>query len=283
MLVATSIGFLVANRVLKNIYQSALLLSFCVLFFSLSGHFYILASVPVRLRYWTIFVVVALCISLVLLHRSVSANFYQKITSTFNLLSLALLMLPAITIASDLLTRSDIALGLRSNGASFATGQPSPKIKDSPTHPDIYYIIPDGYPSDGWLHEAMNYDNLDFSQALESRGFAVVDHAQSNYGATLLSMASVLNMQFYDSNESQIEDLDYLRLSIADNAIVRQLQLWDYTIVQFLSGYLLPSPIADINRDFTAQGPINVEVDRDDLSAAIIEGIQFMPTRRQSI
>ena len=115
----------------------------------------------------------------------------------------------------------------------------------------------------------MNYDNSDFTSALESRGFVVPRHAQSNYGATLLSIPSVLNMQFYDSNESSFNDLDYLRLSIANNAVARQLQQWGYTFVQLMSGYLFPSPIADINRDFTALGPIDIEVEPEDLSKAI--------------
>ena len=65
----------------------------------------------------------------------------------------------------------------------------------------------------------MNYDNSRFTQALVDRGFTVVPHAQSNYAATLLSLASVLNMQHYSSNPSPLGDLDHLRLSIADSKL----------------------------------------------------------------
>ena len=92
---------------------------------------------------------------------------------------------------------------------------PVQRLTDSASRPDIYYIIPDGYPSDSWLLDAMNYDNSEFTKALEERGFTVVKHTQSNYGATLVSLASILNMQYFDSNPSPYTDLDYLRMSIA--------------------------------------------------------------------
>ena len=137
--------------------------------------------------------------------------------------------------------------------------------------PDIYYIIPDAYPSDAWLQEAMNYDNSEFTRALEDRGFVVARHAQSNYGATLHSLASILNMRYYDSNPTQLQDLDYLRLSVADNEVARQLQQLGYTYIQFLSGFLLPSSIADINRDFTPSGTVEIEVDQSDVATAVLK------------
>ena len=74
----------------------------------------------------------------------------------------------------------------------------------------------------------MNYDNSEFSKALEDRGFTVVGHAQANYGATLLSLASIFNMQYYSSNPSTIGDLEYLRSSISNSEIARELQRHGY-------------------------------------------------------
>ena len=140
-----------------------------------------------------------------------------------------------------------------------AGNEPQKKSNDSPaSRPDIYYIIPDGYPSDAWLLFAMNYDNAEFTKALKDRGFIVADHAQSNYGASLLSLASVLNLRFFEDNPSNFSDVDYLRLTIATSEIARQLQRLGYTYVQFVSGVFSPSPLADINRDFTPNGPIDI-------------------------
>ena len=160
---------------------------------------------------------------------------------------------------------------------------------DSATRPDIYYIIPDAYPSGAWLQKAMDYDNSKFTRALEDRGFVIAGHAQSNYGATLHSLASILNMQYYDSNPTQLQDLDYLRLSVGDNEVARQLQQLGYTYIQLLSGFLIPSSIADINRDFTPSGTIEISVDQSDLSTANLkayssqtESTQFLINRRNS-
>ena len=76
-------------------------------------------------------------------------------------------------------------------------------------------------------------------------------HAQSNYGVTLHSLATILNMTYFNSNPSPFSDLDYLRMSIADSVVARHFKQLGYTYINLLSGYLFPSPIADINRDFT--------------------------------
>ena len=34
-------------------------------------------------------------------------------------------------------------------------------MNDSASRPDIYYIIPDSYPSDAWLKEVMDFDKLE--------------------------------------------------------------------------------------------------------------------------
>lgn len=162
---------------------------------------------------------------------------------------LALAQIPPITIH-----HSDAENQFRSlarNSATVLERVSIPKAFDSETRPDIYYIIPDGYPSDIWRLEAMSYDNDSFTQALEERGFVINQRAQSNYASTLLSLASTLNMTYIDSNPTRLADKAYLRVLIADNRVAKSLTQLGYTYVQFLSGYLVPSPIADVNRDFT--------------------------------
>ena len=50
--------------------------------------------------------------------------------------------------------------------------------------PDIYLIIPDGYPGQNTLQKYFEYSNSDFVEALESRGFYVVPGSYSNYPRT---------------------------------------------------------------------------------------------------
>lgn len=63
-----------------------------------------------------------------------------------------------------------------------------------------------------------------------------------------------------------------------------------YTNVQLLSGYLLPSALADINRDFTPSGPVDVAVSENELAAVLLDstlspksGIDLRVFYRQSL
>ena len=263
MLVGTTFAFLFANHFLKCRYKSAFMLSICSMVFSLSGHVYVLIFLPKSLFVWTLLVLIVTAIGLARLWKSKPCQFFIWVTPVLNLLSLALLVIPSLRIvASDIATSGYSQLVSKYN-ISSSSQRIGKKVHDSTTHPDIYYIIPDGYPSDSWLQESMNYDNLNFTTALEDRGFLVAKHAQSNYSATLLSLASALNLHHYNSNPSSFADLDYLRVSIADSAVARRLQEIGYTYIQFLSGYLIPSPVADINRDFTPQGAIEIGFDQN--------------------
>src|SRR5690606_20870239 len=67
------------------------------------------------------------------------------------------------------------------------------------TPPDVYYIILDGYPRADILAERYGYDNSEFLEGLESRGFYIADGSHSNYGQTILSLTSSLNMDYLDT------------------------------------------------------------------------------------
>ena len=266
MLAATTIGFLVANRFIKDRYKTAFILSICSLIFTLSGHVFMAAFMPKSLFVWTLMLSLSAAIIVALLCRSHAQMFFAGAAPISNLIVLALLAIPTFKLVTEYLTMSPYVSPVSTSDISTAA-QPKPaKVNDSPTQPDIYYIIPDGYPSDAWLQDKMNYDNSKFTTALEDRGFVVAKHAQSNYGATLMSLASVLNMRYYASNPSSYTNIDYLRLSIADNAVARQFQEIGYTYIQLLSGYLIPSPTADIIRDFTPSGIVEVEIDQNMIS-----------------
>ena len=272
MLAATSLAFLLSNRIIRSRHKTAFMLSICSLVFSLSGHVYVLVFMPRSLFLWSLFWLIVLAILLLILWRRASSQVLERVTLALNLILLALLAIPGTKIVSSYVSKS-INVQPISVFADSATRQDaSPKVHDSSTHPDIYYIIPDAYPSDGWLQKIMNYDNSAFTKALEDRGFVVVDHAQSNYGATLLSLASILNMQYIERNPSPYTDLDFLRLSVSDNQVARQLQHFGYTYVQLLSGFWMPNPNADIIRDFTPGGAIEVKVSHNDFATIILEG-----------
>ena len=208
-------------------------------------------------------------IAVMLLQAKGTPSFFVNIVPSINLVALALVCMTGIVLIRGYSDRSLFETLVLEESVFTDFGNNRLKRNDTPARPDIYYIIPDGYPSDSWLQDAMDYDNTEFSQALKNRGFQIARHAQSNYGATLVSLASILNMRHFNSNPSPFIDLDYLRLSIADSVVARKLKELGYTYIQLLSGFLIPNPVADINRDFTRRGPVDIEVMQSDIASKI--------------
>jgi hypothetical protein len=62
--------------------------------------------------------------------------------------------------------------------------------------PDIYLVISDGYAGLRQLKDVFNFDNRPFEDSLRQLGFHVVDSSISNYGGTIFSMSSLLNMDY---------------------------------------------------------------------------------------
>lgn len=264
MLAATTIAFAVINIPVGSRHKTASILSVASICFSLGGHLYVEVFLPKSLLLWTLMIAAFALFVMGALYRSGKRKIFAAATFPLNLVSLALLAGPLVAIVSGYYELSSFALIAVTNAPSNSRA----KLADSTSHPDIYYIIPDGYPSDAWLDEAMGYDNSAFTRALEERGFVVAEQAQSNYGATMHSLASTLNMRFYDSNPTSMDDLDYLRLSVVDSEVAAYLLQQGYTYIHLMSHFFFPSSIADVNRDFTPSGPIEIEVDPSDLSIA---------------
>lgn len=64
------------------------------------------------------------------------------------------------------------------------------------SRPDIVYVILDGYGRSDVLKQIYDFDNHDFIEGLEKRGFYIAKEAHSNYCQTELSISSSLNHAF---------------------------------------------------------------------------------------
>jgi len=62
--------------------------------------------------------------------------------------------------------------------------------------PDIYFIVLDAYGRNDVLQRYYAFDNHEITDFLTRRGFFVPEHSRSNYPKTVLSVPSMLNMQF---------------------------------------------------------------------------------------
>ncbi|OGN00510.1 MAG: hypothetical protein A2651_00420 [Candidatus Yanofskybacteria bacterium RIFCSPHIGHO2_01_FULL_42_12] len=116
--------------------------------------------------------------------------------------------------------------------------------------PDIYYIIPDRYAGNGILKNFFGYDNKEFSDFLEEKGFIISDESRSNYSQTLLSLPSVLNMEYLGDGmllESQV-DTRFLLDMIRKNKVVGFLKQRGYKIVSFRVGWPISNVDAEIGR-----------------------------------
>ena len=274
VLMVTTIGYLAAFAISRNIRKAALITSSVMVLFSLSGHFHSLVAHREPLIVWTALVLITMAIAVAELRSIRSERFFEQVTLPLNLVSLALILAQIAALYSHYTVSSSGQLTIQNGEAGSASEAPGPKVQDSADRPDIYYIIPDRYPSDGWLQSAMGYDNSMFTEALKARGFEVVPHAQANYASTMASLATTLNMRHINTNPSQMNDLDFLRHSIANSEVARYLLRLGYTYVQLLSGHLIPSSIADINRDFTPGGPVDISIDENDLATVFKRGTE---------
>jgi hypothetical protein len=107
--------------------------------------------------------------------------------------------------------------------------------------PDIYYIILDAYGRGDILQEFYDYNNSYFIDHLEDMGFFIARESRSNYSNTNRSVASSLNMTYFDGDMA-IPDEDvlcekFLTESISFGEVIQILKGLGYRIVSFATGY----------------------------------------------
>jgi hypothetical protein len=170
----------------------------------------------------------------------VSVNLY------FNLLSVLFLLQSGVPVGSHLL----------GNGISFKQVTPVPVavIQSANPRPDIYYIILDGYGRKDILQAFYGFDNSDFLEALEARGFFIAEESSSNYVQTLLSVSSSLNMDYIqtlDADGMNIESREAL-VEVLEKSRVRDILAQNgYELVSFRNSYNATVSSAEIYYDDT--------------------------------
>jgi hypothetical protein len=102
----------------------------------------------------------------------------------------------------------------------------------------------DGYPRAEAVRRLVGHDNRPFLAELERRGFDVATESRSNYGATMLSLASMLNMAYLDEIPSlrpalslQTERQPAFRDVTNDNAVFAYVRQHGYQVVVSASGF----------------------------------------------
>jgi Sulfatase len=130
-------------------------------------------------------------------------------------------------------------------GAAFALHsgeEPIDNLRSTDTvtnkeFPDIYHIVLDGYAGAQTLFEKFGDDNAEFLERLKTNGFTIVGRSRSNYPATFLSLASMLNLDYEPALKIQIprdhRNPETLIRLIRANRVSRYLREKGYKVIHF--------------------------------------------------
>ena len=151
-------------------------------------------------------------------------------TQLFNTFSIALLMIPTLNILLVYKTQT-ASRNEQTNSAQTSTNA---TIAVDETQPDVYYIIADAYGRSDYLMDEYDFDNNDFLNWLEEKGFFVADCARSNYAHTALSLSSALQMNYISEFASENQYYDGgLDDYIVHNTVRDELEARGYQIISF--------------------------------------------------
>jgi len=230
--------------VLRDLAQAACFVALVQLLFFSYGHVYeIIRDLPVigRLRYLTAGYLVAGAAGFVLLYRFRKG--LDEVTKFLNILSMALFIVPAVSIASMLMGSS-----VKNDDAAIGRDNPSQqevKYSGPGPMPDVYYIILDGYTSAETLEHFFDFDNKEFVDFLRERGFTVVDNAQSNFVHTIDSLTSTVNMEL-----APYETAAERKKAFFNNQMTKNFKALGYEYVHLASRLHEASRFASVDRSF---------------------------------
>lgn len=194
----------------------------------------------------------------------------NTITNFLNVVSVVLIVVPLITIAT-VLPRE------RSQIQTIRARQREAEIPVSASNrraPDIYVIILDGYGRADFLQKTYGYDNSEFINFLKDQGFYVADRATSNYPQTELSLSSLLNFQYLDNYVSGFGDASGrgpLRELLQHTSFRRFLEKEGYRFVALPSAALF-AQIRDADM-YISLTPININEFEGLLISSSIVGV----------
>jgi hypothetical protein len=118
---------------------------------------------------------------------------------------------------------------------------------DCSAHPDIYYIILDGYGRADVLDQLYGLDNTPFLDYLQRKGFYVASKSNPNYMQTIFSVPSALNFTYLQSEPLGVSGLDYFTQLISENRIMHLLKQCGYRTMAFQTGfYFTNHPDVDV-------------------------------------
>lgn len=119
--------------------------------------------------------------------------------------------------------------------AAYQQAKQTAPIADT-AKPDIYFLVFDAMPSTIAMQQEWGFNNQQLDDWLKSEGFYVSSQSRSNYNLTVLSVSSMLNMDYsppVDLLQDETKMYFKASASILDNSLTRFLKTRQYTIKQY--------------------------------------------------
>jgi hypothetical protein len=236
-LALTLVLWVFLSVLIKDMVKAGLATSVFVFFFFTYGRFYELLEnggffVP-RHGYLlpTVLLVFGYCVYFI---KRTKRNFLTT-TRMLNIGAVVLIAINAFTITSyEIRTALSSPTHLVEPGYKAALKVDQEKLK---TMPDIYLIILDEYAHPDTMREYYKYDNSQFINGLEEKGFFIAHNSKTPSGCTQASIASLLNMKYIGGGGvvEKLEPLDVLKRKIANNTVASFLKASGYYYVCFNS------------------------------------------------
>ncbi len=127
-------------------------------------------------------------------------------------------------------------------------------LQTNKNHPNIYYMVLDGYANQHVLKKYYGFDNSEFINFLKMKKFYVADSSFSNYYSTSPSLSSTLNMDYHDGKNNQ-NFFEKLRT----NKVLEVLKNVGYKTYRLQSGYAVTSGLSQIDSVISINAPNEFE------------------------
>lgn len=245
--------FLILRGILSDSKKAAIILSSLLIFFFSYGHVAELVRgdnvESILVSGYVVFPILFGLFLLVAIWTLRTKRNLDNMTNLLNFVSAILVVISLLSVVTYLagsstqqVTRTNIEeFKLQSRGDSQSN------------LPDIYYLVFDRYSGNEVLSEFYVYDNTDFTDYLEDKGFYVAKESYSNYPKTGHSLASSLNMEYinYLADELGTNSDNFLPLyeKLDDYKVWHFLKERGYTFIHFGSfwAHTERNRFADVN------------------------------------
>lgn len=185
--------------VLKDKARAGIITSVSILLFFSYGHIYeqlnfLTTGLNIRqISYSTLIYVFLIVWMIIFLFVSRLKKNFNTVTGFLNGMALCLVLINIAKIGAFEINRSIAKVEPEKSG--------QPSVLEATVQRDVYFIILDEYAGLESIKELYQYDNKEFVNELEKRGFYVARKSKTRYTSSEQCVAAVLNMRYLEKGE----------------------------------------------------------------------------------